>query len=64
VHTDLDDLQLPLDVTLEPHQKIPFYIFAKNPGPTSLVGYIKFIDDINRFFWYSVALESGEKKVR
>jgi hypothetical protein len=62
--SDLDELQLPPDVTLEPNQTVSFYIFAKSSSTSAQVGFIKFIDENGRFFWYSVGLESAEKKVR
>lgn len=62
---DLEELQLPVDITLEPNQTAPFNIYARSEGGgSSQVGYIKFVDKEGRFFWYSVVLESAEKKVR
>ena len=64
VVSDIEELQIPPEVTLEPFQTLPFYIFAKIARATSQVGFLKFIDEEERFFWYSVALESAEKRVR
>ena len=58
--SDIEELQLPLEITLGPNEAMPFHIFAVSAGGSSQVGYLKFIEaESARFFWYSVTLENA-----
>lgn len=41
-----------------------FNFIAESISYSPLIGYIKFIDQEGRFFWYSLTLECAERKVR
>jgi hypothetical protein len=62
--SDIEELQLPPEITLEADEQVQFNFIAESIGCSPLIGFLKFIDQDGRFFWYSLTLECGERKVR
>ena len=62
--SDISELQLPPEVILEPKETTQFNFICENISSSPQIGYIKFVDEEGRYFWYSVTIESKEKKVK
>jgi len=57
VISDIEELQLPPEIIMDPQETTSFNIFAVSAGGASQVGFLKFVEPIEgRFFWYSVTL--------
>ena len=64
VLSDIEELQLPPDITLEPSEQLQFNFIAESIASSPQIGFIKFVDAEGRYFWYSITLECSERKVR